>query len=168
MASTNNSKGNSGSKCANTAAADVRVHFTAQTAFSHLCDQFQDVVPMSSHRGWHISRKKRSQNCLAFAFESTSTWKLKSPQRRNWQNVTVNSSDNAENSEKNLSTVKPFFLDGGGRCTFRRRKTLLPEVIVGSKCSNEEKIQPSFRETWSPLRAITASPPPMRVDLGKK
>ena len=78
----------------------------------------------SSHRGWHISRKKRSQNCLAFAFESTSTWKLKSPQRRNWQNVTVNSSDNAENSEKNLSTVKPFFLDGGGRYTVTRRKTL--------------------------------------------
>ena len=45
MASTDNSIGNSGSKCANTAAADVKVYFTAQTAFSHLCDQFQDVVP---------------------------------------------------------------------------------------------------------------------------
>ena len=30
---------------------------------------------------------------------------------------------------------------------FQKAKTLLPEVIVESKCSNEEKIQPSFRET---------------------
>ena len=58
-----------------------------------------------------------------------------------------NSSNNAQNSEKNLSIVKPFFLDGGGQYTVTRRKTLSPEVIVKSKCSNEEKIQPSFRET---------------------
>ena len=101
------------------------------------------------------AEKKRSENCLAFAFESTSTWKLKSPQRRNWQNVTVSSSDNAENSDKNLSIVKPFFLDGRGQYTVTRRKTLSPEVIVKSKCSNEDKIQPSFRETWSPLRGLS-------------
>ena len=49
MASTDNSTGNSGSKCANTAAADVRVHFTAQTAFSYLCDQFQDLLHAAKH-----------------------------------------------------------------------------------------------------------------------
>ena len=141
MASTDNSIGNSGSKCANTAATDVRVHFTAQTAFSHLCDQFQDVVPMSSHRGWHISRKKRSQNCLAFAFESTSTWKLKSPQRRNWQNVTVNSSDNAENSEKNLSTVKPR----RKTCNQRKKKktkkkySLISRNVKPFTCDNRKR-----------------------------
>ena len=59
-----------------------------------------------------------------------------------------NSSDNAENSEKkNLFTVKPFFLDGGGRYTVTRRETLSPEVIVKSKCLNEERTQLLFRKT---------------------
>ena len=68
-------------------------------------------------------KKKRSENCLAFAFESTSMRNLNHHKEGIDKNVTVNSSDNAENSEKNLSTVKPFFLDGGGRYTVTRRKT---------------------------------------------
>ena len=85
-----------------------------------------------------------SQNFLAFAFESTSTGKLKSPQRRNSQNVTVNSSDNEENSEKNLSTVKPFFLGRWRSIYCHKAKNFEPEVIAESKCSNREKIQPNF------------------------
>ena len=110
--------------------------------FSHLCDQFQGVFPMSPYRGWHISRKKKGQRIV---------WRLHLSRHRREslnhhkegidKNVTVNSSDNAENSEKNLSTVKPFFLDGGGRYTVTRRKTcnqrwwLNQNVRTKKKCS---------------------------------
>ena len=106
---------------------------------------------------FQISRKKKVRELFGFAFKLLLAWKLKSPQRWNWQGVTVNSSMNAENSEKNLSTVKPFFWDGGGWNTVTRRKTLLPEVRVKSKCLNTEKIQLPFCKTWNPLCAITAN-----------
>ena len=106
---------------------------------------------------FQISRKKKVRELFGFAFKLSLAWKLKSPQRWNLQSVTVNSSMNAENSEKNLSTVKPFFQGGGGWYTVTRQKTLLPEVRVKSKCLNTEKIQLPFCKTWSPLRAITAN-----------
>ena len=53
------------------------------------------------------AEKRKSENYLAFAFELSVAWKLKSPKRRNWQNVTVNYIKNVESSEKSLSTIKP-------------------------------------------------------------
>ena len=95
-ASTDNYAGSLGSWYTNTAAADVRAHFTAQKAFSQLCDQFQGVFPMSSYRGWasvdnlgiklfsaaNVSRKERLPNGLDLFVGWLKTMLLKSAARK--------------------------------------------------------------------------------------
>ena len=103
-------------------------HLLAPMYYSLYLASDEKIQSISQMMGsFRSAEKRRLENCLAFAFELSSTWKFKSPKRR--QDVTANSSKNAENSEKKTFllwshfswTVEVDIMSQGENSCYQRR-----------------------------------------------
>lgn len=83
-------------------------------------------------------------NLIASLSVKISTWKLKSPTRSKLSEIVASNSSKMENSLKNISKLRPFFLFGRGLYTTSSRKEAEFDEIVKSPTSNDLKLGQDF------------------------